>query len=107
MEKRDILKRPSVQHVAANIRLTPYGQTLVFEFDWFRCVDVLLVLLLLLLALLLLLLLLFVRFDADVVIPHDAFIVLCDDVDLNNRKQSKKLNITCHINLIKNTLIVN
>lgn len=32
MEKRDMLNRPSVQHVAANIRLKPNGHTVVFEF---------------------------------------------------------------------------
>lgn len=86
MENRDILNRPRVQHVAANIRLHPYGQTRVFECDWFRCVDALLLPLLLLLLLLPLLELVFVRFDADAAVPHDAFIVLCDVVDLNIRE---------------------
>lgn len=31
MEKREILNNPSVQHVAANIRLIPKGQSAVFE----------------------------------------------------------------------------
>lgn len=88
MEKRDILKRPSVQHVAANIRLNPNGHTLVFEFDW--CDDAVLLLLLLLL---LVLLFVFVRFDTDVVVSHDALIVLCDDVDLNKYgRQSERTN---------------
>lgn len=60
MEKREMLKRPSVQHVAANIRLKPNGHSVVFEFIW-RCVPLLLV-----------------RFDADVSMsPATLIVLLC------------------------------
>lgn len=68
MEKREILNRPSVQHVAANIRLTPNGHSFVFKFIC-RC-DVALV-----------------RFD--VVVSVLLAIVLCG-VDLICRMHRKK-----------------
>lgn len=47
MENRDKLNKPSVQHVAANIRLTPNGHVFDFVFV-LRCVLLLLLVLLLL-----------------------------------------------------------
>lgn len=59
MENREILKSPSVQHVAANIRLMPNGQRLLFEFT---CLGDALLL---------------VRLGADASMSLATFIVLC------------------------------
>lgn len=72
MENREILNSPSVQHVAANIRLNPNGQTVVFELIW-RCE------------------LLAVRFDDDegVSMSLAPFIVLCVVVLFITEKKGK------------------